>query len=30
MSSVVQAGSSRTLPKGLPQIAALLIVFLAN
>jgi simple sugar transport system permease protein len=30
MSSVIQAGASRTLPKGLPQVAALLIVFLVN
>jgi simple sugar transport system permease protein len=30
MSSVIPAGASRTLPKGLPQVAALLIVFLVN
>jgi ribose/xylose/arabinose/galactoside ABC-type transport system permease subunit len=30
MSSVILAGASRTLPKGLPQIAALLIVFFVN
>ncbi|MBL0404885.1 ABC transporter permease [Microvirga aerilata] len=30
MSSVVQAGAPRVLPKGLPQVAALLIVFLVN
>jgi ribose/xylose/arabinose/galactoside ABC-type transport system permease subunit len=30
MSSVVQAGAPRMLPKGLPQVAALLIVFLVN
>ncbi len=30
MSSVIQAGAPRTFPKGLPQVAALLIVFLVN
>ncbi|NBJ11173.1 galactofuranose ABC transporter, ATP-binding protein YtfT [Microvirga arsenatis] len=30
MSSMIQAGSPRSLPKGLPQVAALLIVFLVN
>src|ERR687890_1560899 len=30
MSAMIQAGPSRILPKGLPQVAALLIVFLVN
>src|SRR5215210_9332246 len=30
MSSMIQALAPRTLPTGLPQIAALLVVFLAN
>ncbi len=30
MSSVIQAGAPRMFPKGLPQVAALLIVFLVN
>jgi simple sugar transport system permease protein len=30
MSSVIQASAPRALPKGLPQVAALLIVFLVN
>src|ERR671910_1679906 len=30
MSSLIQASAPRTLPKGLPQIAALLIVFFVN
>ena len=30
MSGMIQASSPRTLPKGLPQVAALLLVFLVN
>ncbi|WP_262029807.1 galactofuranose ABC transporter, ATP-binding protein YtfT [Microvirga sp. Mcv34] len=30
MSGMIQASSARTLPKGLPQVAALLLVFLVN